>query len=810
MINERKIAFKYLCKKKSRSLATLFAIALATFIVFVSGNLILSALYADKAEDLKKYGNHIAYLDGIKTQDIQKLEEDGAVVCAVRNHNFCFGEIKGDKHMEHVFFYSFEDFSKFPYSYKITEGSVPKQPGEIMLHEDFKYVLGDKYEIGDSFTTIVDQMNGEIFDSPENGEVTELVRTYTLAGYYDCPDTSWLRDPVILVKDEPRTTENLYRVYITSEEEGIEDLESLKGLKEKEDWARNLGDTYGATVVVNDVFRKAQSTVVSMAYCVILMIGVFIGGFAAVVIRNSFAISVVERTRDYGMLRCIGASKRQIRKIAFCEAVMLGIGGEFVGILVSYVFLGIGIGIGKHYISFLEGFHLTWRPLLMSSTCLIIFLVVLFGLLEPTRQINKLKPLDALRNQKDVKKEWFRAGKRIDRFIGKIFGMEGEYAYKNLIRNRKKFITTTVSCVVSIAFFVGINAAFIYFGQLFEEVEIYPYYNAEIIFDEKLPYSLDSMEQELESIEGVSNVVFCYQYYFENENLKKKGSTSKIRTFTVVSLDEERYPIEKDSIEEGVVGNLEPGECYIINWRTRELEGERVEFSEVSLGDRIELSDRMAGGEEEEKYISELKVKAILEEQPIQDIYDEYPVLLVSEEEFRNLCLEQGIFYEEKIEIHLKMDADCDVDKVQELAQNHGMVLDDLLSEMRKIMEQIKMARVIVNVILILVALITSMNLFNSMESNFILREGERKILRAVGMSRKQYRKMILLEGMLSVIIALILGTAVGVGFGYGIYSIMSLTVKELKFVVPVGSILIAAVGLILLTLISSISGMKE
>ena len=208
--------------------------------------------------------------------------------------------------------------------------------------------------------------------------------------------------------------------------------------------------------------------------------------------------------------------------------------------------------------------------------------------------------------------------------------------------------------------------------------------------------------------------------------------------------------------------------------------------------------------------ISELKVKAILEEQPIQDIYDEYPVLFVSEEEFRNLCLEQGIFYEEKIEIHLKMDADCDVDKVQELAQNHGMVLDDLLSEMRKIMEQIKMARVIVNVILILVALITSMNLFNSMESNFILREGERKILRAVGMSRKQYRKMILLEGMLSVIIALILGTAVGVGFGYGIYSIMSLTVKELKFVVPVGSILIAAVGLILLTLISSISGMKE
>ena len=69
----------------------------------------------------------------------------------------------------------------------------------------------------------------------------------------------------------------------------------------------------------------------------------------------------------------------------------------------------------------------------------------------------------------------------------------------------------------------------------------------------------------------------------------------------------------------------------------------------------------------------------------------------------------------------------------------------------------------------------------NFSETRKIFREKERKIMRIVGLSLKQYRKMILLEGMLSMMIALILGTTLGLGFGYGIYNIMVLTETELK-----------------------------
>ena len=144
---------------------------------------------------------------------------------------------------------------------------------------------------------------------------------------------------MVFLKDEPRKEETTYRVYITSEDEGIEDIESVEGFEEKEDWARKLGDTYGVEVEVNWLFKKSQSAETAMGYCLVLIFSAFIGGFAAIVIRNSFVISIVERTRDYGMLRCIGASKRQIRKIAFYEAVMLGIAGEGIGLIFSYLFL---------------------------------------------------------------------------------------------------------------------------------------------------------------------------------------------------------------------------------------------------------------------------------------------------------------------------------------------------------------------------------------------------------------------------------------------------------------------------------------
>ena len=186
----------------------------------------------------------------------------------------------------------------------------------------------------------------------------------------------------------------------------------------------------------------------------------------------------------------------------------------------------------------------------------------------------------------------------------------------------------------------------------------------------------------------------------------------------------------------------------------------------------------------------------------------------MSEEGFWQLASEQSIevkeYETETGNIFLNMDEDCDVSKVKEVVEKNGMVLVDPMEEERQSASQVKTVKFIVNVILVLVTLISTMNVFNSMESNFILREKERKIMRAIGMSAKQYRKMILLEGMLSATISILLGTVIGLGFGYGIYRLVLFSVEGMKYALPVGSILGAGAGILLLTLGTCFGGMKK
>lgn len=123
----------------------------------------------------------------------------------------------------------------------------------------------------------------------------------------------------------------------------------------------------------------------------LLGLSVLIAGLGIV---NTLALAVIERTREIGLLRAIGMSRRQLRKMIVLEAVIMSLFGALLGIVLGVVF-GIGLthalagqGIGVLSVP-------VWRLVLFLGVAAVIGLV---AALWPARRASRLRILDAIAN----------------------------------------------------------------------------------------------------------------------------------------------------------------------------------------------------------------------------------------------------------------------------------------------------------------------------------------------------------------------------------------------------------------------------
>ena len=202
----------------------------------------------------------------------------------------------------------------------------------------------------------------------------------------------------------------------------------------------------------NDTF---QGMLIGMLTILIVIIGIG----AVSLIYNAFSISLRERTTQFGLLSSIGATKRQLRRSMWQEALVVGAIGIPIGIL-----SGIGgIGVTLHFIGesmarYIHGTEdgkitLETSPGAILLSALIAFLIICISVWIPAARIKKITPLEAIRANKDVcirSKEV-----KSPKIIQKLFGLEGMLANKNYKRDRKKYRVTVFSLTVSIVLFTA-------------------------------------------------------------------------------------------------------------------------------------------------------------------------------------------------------------------------------------------------------------------------------------------------------------------------------------------------------------------
>jgi putative ABC transport system permease protein len=210
-------------------------------------------------------------------------------------------------------------------------------------------------------------------------------------------------------------------------------------------------------LVGDDYIQAYQSLFISMA----AVLGAIIMTASAVVISNAFRISASERMRQFGILKSVGATKRQIMKTMLYEALYLSAIAIPAGIAVGLLIEWLGTSIGDVLLSpmnklIVEGssihmrFVFSWVSILVALILSLITVVLSAWL--PARKAAKIPAIEAIRLTREVRVR--KTQLRTSRFVRTLFGFEGTLAAKAIKRSRRSYRAMVTALAISIVLFL--------------------------------------------------------------------------------------------------------------------------------------------------------------------------------------------------------------------------------------------------------------------------------------------------------------------------------------------------------------------
>ena len=150
----------------------------------------------------------------------------------------------------------------------------------------------------------------------------------------------------------------------------------------------------GAKVVkeTQDSFQQGLSFF-SKFLLIFAVIALVVGAF---IIMNTFAITVAQRTRENGLLRALGASRRQVLGSVLIEAVAVGVIAAVIGLAA-----GVAVAAGLKAVLSVLGFGLPSGSLVLSARTVVVSLLVGLGVtvvaaISPARKAAKVPPVAAM------------------------------------------------------------------------------------------------------------------------------------------------------------------------------------------------------------------------------------------------------------------------------------------------------------------------------------------------------------------------------------------------------------------------------
>ena len=342
----------------------------------------------------------------------------------------------------------------------VRDGRLPQNSSEIIITQNVYESLkesGLPCQIGaplklDAFMDYEDTR----VDLPTSEHRWE--KTYTIVGitdYYQFLNDHTLYLSSILTVDDGSQTPLWSRFYAkTNPPKAALDLETRAyGLS----WSvnQNLLNLYGASKyeTLNDVI---------MHFGAALMLIILVGSVS--LIYNAFSISVSERTKQFGLLSSVGATRKQIRRSVFTEALYLSAAGIPLGIFFGYAGIAVTLhlthGLLEEVMVRGEEYGIRIRAVPSFPAFAVAGVVALVSVLIsawiPARRATRITPISAIRQNEEYKIP--RRGIRAGKLSQKLFGIPAALARKYYTVNRRKYRATVISLTISMVLFVSASS----------------------------------------------------------------------------------------------------------------------------------------------------------------------------------------------------------------------------------------------------------------------------------------------------------------------------------------------------------------
>lgn len=823
-----KFTVKNLKLNKKRTIVTIIGIMLSTALICGVAGLV-SSFKASLINWIKvQDGNyHVAFHD-IPAEKLKYVSENQKVkdYYLVGDVGWANLEDSTNDYKPYVHILEYDNKALKNLGVNLTEGRLPENSNEIVISEHIITNGRVVLKVGDEITLDVGKRVSS--DGEELNENNPLLNGNTLIVYDDETDLEEKKtEKVEETEHIENTTKKTYKIVGIMQRLSREDFSSpgyivithmdkipekidisvlYKNPKEYEEIAKDICKTFGI-MSLNEIdintellrFEGVMSeSMMTVLYTIAGVIIAIIVVSSVFVIRNSFSISVAEKNRQYGMLASIGATSKQIKRNVIFEGMIIGLIAIPLGVILGIVAIMILLQVVNYLlVDMLNNLSFIYsiNPLAIVVSIVISLITIYLSCLIPAIRASKISPIESIRGNKDIKTKAKKL--RTSRLTKKIFGIGGVIASKNLKRSKKKYRTTVISLVVSIFIFISLSSI------LNLGTKVTGLYYKDFKFNMYVSYGTEEIYEELVKQDNVDNYAYYYQTSLDFEGMKYASEFGKDQLnaygdnmISLVAYNNEYF---KNYIKE--LG-LNPEDYKTVAL----LQDDEIRYNDdgsktIDRLYKIKPNDKIEVGRVDKTYNITISKCTADDSKPMgQEVtYYHDGVIIVSEDFVKEVFgedVENSSYMLSNLLINSKHPQELENtlnDLIKVNTKYTGLEVTNYDTYIDQQRRMVLVVKIFLYGFISVITLIGVTNIFNTITTNMILRSKEFAMLKSIGMSKKEFNKMIRLESIMYGAKSLLIGIPLGILGSYGVYKAFAQGV-DVGYMIPYPAIIISIV----------------